>query len=501
MNVFLLLLPTAHATNVLFIIADDLGASKINGFTDPASTAYYLPNTPAIDDLRTAGITFTDAWANPECSPTRAGLHTGYPAYVNGVGEALGPADEVDYQIIDSAYVTLAESSRAAGVKTAAFGKWHIGTPGSLATTDWELTASDPDQTVLEKPHPVQAGFQTYVGDLSGIVAAYDGWSVVAYPGSSGAGSTDQYWETANADDVLVDEATNWINGWSVGDSWLAMVNFYSPHSEAPLGPYATSDYDASCPSPGAATDLNGDGSTGDDTEKLVYQTLVECTDARIHSLLSGITPALLEDTVIVFMGDNGAPESVLEGEYADAGTRTANGKGSVYESGVRVPLITTDGETWLQVQNGQPLTSDVYPNPGDTFDTPVTTTDMHDTAMGFLEASRGLTTFSRDIGPYLATATVPVVRPPNGIYTEYFNVDWATTSLSDDSAAAFKSGTWKLVMNVESGGTCISRQLYDLSTDPYERTDVAGSNAAKVTSLYSAVTAKGIPWLPTTIC
>ena len=59
--------------NILLIIADDLGNDMLAGFNE-----YEInPLTPTLDSLRASGISFTNVWSSPICSPTRAGLISG----------------------------------------------------------------------------------------------------------------------------------------------------------------------------------------------------------------------------------------------------------------------------------------------------------------------------------------------------------------------------------------------------------------------------------------
>jgi len=74
--------------NILFIIADDLGKDAINGFSEGS----IKPNTPNIDAIRNTGISFSNFWTNPTCTPTRASIITGKYGYrtgVKGVGDEL----------------------------------------------------------------------------------------------------------------------------------------------------------------------------------------------------------------------------------------------------------------------------------------------------------------------------------------------------------------------------------------------------------------------------
>ena len=71
-------------TNILLIIADDLGSDKVTAYQGDISgyMPAHIPQTTTIDGLASAGLRFTDAWANPVCSPTRAGLFTGGPLFL-----------------------------------------------------------------------------------------------------------------------------------------------------------------------------------------------------------------------------------------------------------------------------------------------------------------------------------------------------------------------------------------------------------------------------------
>ena len=106
-----------QSPNILFIIADDLGKDAINGFTE----GNIKPNTPNIDAIRNNGISFTNFWANPTCTPTRASIITGKYGYRTGV-KAVG--DELS--ILETTlqkYISTQTNNKYA---TAIVGKWHL---------------------------------------------------------------------------------------------------------------------------------------------------------------------------------------------------------------------------------------------------------------------------------------------------------------------------------------------------------------------------------------
>ncbi|MBL6936541.1 MAG: arylsulfatase [Alphaproteobacteria bacterium] len=112
--------------NFLVIVADDLGFSDIGAFGGEIST-------PHLDALALSGLRFTDFHTAPACSPTRAMLLTGTDHHIAG----LGTLDEVatksqrgqpGYEgYLNERVVTVTELLREAGYRTLFSGKWHLG--------------------------------------------------------------------------------------------------------------------------------------------------------------------------------------------------------------------------------------------------------------------------------------------------------------------------------------------------------------------------------------
>ena len=108
--------------NVILFFTDDQGTLDVNCF---GSKDLYTPN---MDSLAATGVRFTQAYAHTVCCPARALLMTGRQPQRSGVtnwmqGNAKGPRG----LNMAREEVTLAEALRAAGYRTALFGKWHLG--------------------------------------------------------------------------------------------------------------------------------------------------------------------------------------------------------------------------------------------------------------------------------------------------------------------------------------------------------------------------------------
>jgi arylsulfatase A-like enzyme len=110
----------AFANNILLIIADDLGASKLGSFSGHAPGV----RTPHLDRLASEGVRFQSTWANPLCSPTRALLMTGRYGFRTGVTSAIQFQGSNSLGVRE---VTLPEILHEAGYSCGLFGKWHLG--------------------------------------------------------------------------------------------------------------------------------------------------------------------------------------------------------------------------------------------------------------------------------------------------------------------------------------------------------------------------------------
>ena len=264
--------------NILLIIADDLGVDRLNGYHDGNLMAI----TPTLDSLRAAGITFTNAAASPVCSPTRAAIMTGKYGVKNGVLGVPGNLVDTDESVFDE---LAARTGNA--YADALIGKWHL---SRRASNDVPLTF----------------GPDTYDGYLNGAPTDYYDWARIQDGASV---QSTEYVTTA-----LSRAAGEWIaeqsNPWFL---WLAHAAPHSPYHVPPAGTY----------------------SVGNPTNNIrQYVAMVEALDYETGRLLAGLTPEVRENTLVIFVGDNGTPGNVMQ-DYP-----TGHGKGSVYQGGVRIPLI-----------------------------------------------------------------------------------------------------------------------------------------------------------------
>jgi arylsulfatase A-like enzyme len=151
--------------NILFIIMDDVGIDQMRIFGYGEDNQARTPN---IDTIARAGVRFRNAWAMPECSPSRVSFFTGrYPLRTGvlnvSVTETLAQSQASPFE------VTTPRVLRSLGYKSALFGKWHL----------TEVPSNDPDgnpnpgnPSGNAAPHDL--GWDFYFGDLEGAPRALD---------------------------------------------------------------------------------------------------------------------------------------------------------------------------------------------------------------------------------------------------------------------------------------------------------------------------------------
>ena len=266
--------------NILLIIADDLGIDVTPGFGITGE----LPVTPTIDSLRQSGIAFTNTWSAPQCSPTRAAIMSGKFGKKTGV---MRPP-----KILDTSHTSLftkIKEQSATDYSMAVIGKWHIG--GSSSSN---------------YSHPSDSGIPYYEGIFTAMVDDYYDWTKL-----NSEGNEEQITEYATKH--LTDRAISWVDDqtkpWFL---WLAHVAPHSPFQIPPAGTY----------------------STNPTNDRNTYLAMVENMDYEIKRLINSMDEETLENTVIIFIGDNGTPGGV--NSYWPNG----HAKSSVYEGGIRVPMI-----------------------------------------------------------------------------------------------------------------------------------------------------------------
>ena len=284
-----------RAPNIVVIVADDLGYADlgVHGVKD-------IP-TPNIDALAAGGTRFTDGYVSgPFCSPTRAGLMTGrYPQRFGYEFNLVPPFQETFG--LPREERTMADRLKAAGYRTALFGKWHLGSAAGL--------------------QPLERGFDEFYGFLGGAHA---------YMGTTPSDSIRvvhdhaSVFEKAYLTDALADRAVDFIERQRARPFFLYLA-FNAVH----LPMQATDKYLARF-------------SHITDPQRRTYAAMLSAMDDGVGKTMAALRAARLEEnTLIFFFSDNGGP-TIYGGPNGSRNAPLKGSKRQTHEGGIRVPFFIT---------------------------------------------------------------------------------------------------------------------------------------------------------------
>ena len=304
--------------NVVYIMADDIGWGdlSVHGGGVP---------TPNIDRLFSRGVELTQFMGWCVCSPTRAMLLTGrHPIRV-------GTAPEVGGEL-DPAETTIAEGFQANGYRTGVFGKWHNGndpdTPGfraAFAEAFKHLPNKKPD-----------------FGHGVGVHGFHESW---VYHGGGpdhfnrrtvkGTGPVS-WWHNGEfrpqdegyTDDLVTRHAIEFIRD-SKNGPFFCYVPFQIAHA-----PLQAQEHDLAAIDPQMAARLPAASEKTTDEEKYIHAAMLHALDNNVATIVAELDSlGLSENTILVFTSDNGAME-------AGSSLPLRGHKHDIYDGGVRLPTV-----------------------------------------------------------------------------------------------------------------------------------------------------------------
>lgn len=420
--------PVFAQMNVVLIVADDLGWSDVGCYGAD------LHETPHLDRLAREGVRFTDAYAASVCSPTRACLLTGkhyarlgITIWREGALQAtrdrrlFPPAAEAD---LPHREVTLAEVLKSKGYLTALVGKWHLGDAAHYPETQgFDINIGG---TMWGAP---QSYYYPYRGE-GRFAGEY------RYVPGLGDGRAGDY-----LTDRLTDAALDVID--TAGDRpFLLYMAHHAPHTPIEAKPELVAQYEAKL-------------SPGLHHQNASYAAMVHSLDESVGRILERLQcRGLAQRTLVVFVSDNGGHIGRFDQRQVTNNYPLRSGKGSLYEGGIRVPLIIRPPGAGSQ---GRVCHQPVYV--GDLFPTVLEITEMVDAAPS-KTALDGLSLL-----PLLTAPEANLNR--TALYFHYPHY-YATTT----PASAVRSGDWKLIEYYEDG----RRELYNLREDLGEKHDLAAT-------------------------
>lgn len=413
---------TAAPPNVIVVLADDLGWSDLGCYGNTFN------ETPHIDRLARQGIRWTQAYAGPVCSPTRANLQSGRDQARYGITQHIPGHRRPFAALIDPPVPrqlpleveTFAERLGAAGYRTGYFGKWHLGGSGfGPATQGW--------QTALE--------FQGHM----------------VPPAIRGGGPAQRTAE------FLTDRAIEFITA-DEDRPFLLQVSHYAVHIPLSTTPALLKKYQAKQPMSGYPSHPE-------------YAGLLEELDQSVGRIVEAVDrTGIAKNTLIVFLSDNGGLEHEQNGRVVTSNLPLRGEKGSLYEGGIRVPTIAR----WVG-----------HTPPHTVSDVPIATIDWHPTLAELAGASEHLEPAAA-IEPPDGVSLVPLLNDPKA-ELDRDKLYWHLPHYHHSSpASAIRCGDWKLIEFFEQGDL----ELYDLRADAAEQTNLAVREPALARKLRSELAA-----------
>ena len=318
--------------NIIIVLVDDLGYQDVgfNGCKDII--------TPNIDRIATEGVLFSDGYVTyPVCGPSRAGLITG--RYQDRFGFGRNPlfAPKDPNMGLPLSEETLADVLRKADYSTVAIGKWHLGAHPAL--------------------HPLKRGFDDFFGFLTGG----HNYFPEEYTLADETKVTSQY--AAYRTRLLRDHTRVEESEYLTDALSREAVSYIKKHKDRPFFMYLA--YNAPHTPLQATEKYLSRYDHIQEKKRKTYAAMVSAVDDGVGAILKCLDDLGIDDnTMIVFLSDNGGPEKV---NASDNGALRA-GKGSVFEGGIRVPFAMR----WPAMITG-----------GRVFEQPVISLDIFATAIG----------------------------------------------------------------------------------------------------------------------
>ena len=391
---------------MILVLTDD------QGYGDLACHGNPILRTPNIDALYGRSIRLTDFHVSPTCSPTRASLMTGRYCNRTGVwhtvmGRSLLRRDEV----------TMADVFAASGYRTGIFGKWHLGDNYPF--------------------RPQDRGFQeVLVHGGGGVGQTPDRWSNDYFD--------DTYWHngtlkkhTGYCTDVWFDAATHFIED-SRDRPFFAYLATNAPHA-----PYNVPErYSSLYP--------------GKDVPNANFYGMITNIDENMGRLLGRLKAlGLEENTILIFMTDNGTAAGFQKGRGFNAAMRGT--KGSEYDGGHRAPCFIR------------------WPAGGLAGGKDVTRLTAHIDLLPTLIAACGL---ASPAGVKLdGTNVLPLLQGRDS--------DWPDRTLVTDSQRIERPEKWRQCAVMTDRWRLINgRELYDIRADRGQKNDISAERPEVVKSL-----------------
>jgi len=306
--------------NIVFILADDLGMFEVGCYGQK------LIKTPNIDKLAESGMKFTRFYSGcPVCAPARCtlmtGKHLGHATVRNNVQFKKGEEGQFPIRAED---VTITELLKAKGYATGAMGKWGLG--------NWDTTGS-----------PMKHGFDLFFG-YNCQAHAHSHYPKHIYRNEERIELKDNDGKTGKqyTQDLFEAEALGFIDK-NKAKPFFLYLPFTVPHVAVQVPEDSLTEYKGKL-----GDDPAYDGKKGYQPHPAPhagYAAMVTRMDRTIGRIMEKLKELKLDgNTLVIFTSDNGPTHNVggADSTFFKSAGNLRGFKGSVYEGGIRVPFIAS---------------------------------------------------------------------------------------------------------------------------------------------------------------
>jgi arylsulfatase A-like enzyme len=468
---FIMLILPALATqaqrpNIVVFLVDDMGWMDTSvPFADkvyPLNKRYHTPN---MERLAREGMKFTNAYATPVCTPSRVSMMTGMNAAHHGVTNWTSPwkdrnSDTPDEQL-NSADWNMNGLSPAAGVAKTAHatplpqilkengymtihvGKGHWGTAGTPGANPYNLGF------VVNIAGHVAGRPLSYLGEQNYGNLPGKPLDIHAVPDMAEYFGSDTYLTEA-----LTREALKTLEApiQNKQPFFLHMAHYAVHDPYDPDKRFMQKYLDA-----------------GLSKTEAIYASMVEGMDKSLGDVMEYLEKkGVADNTVVIFMSDNGG----LSLAYAGRGeAHTQNlplraGKGSVYEGGIRVPMLVK----WPGVVKASSVNH-----------TPIIIEDFFPTILEVAQISKYEAVQKVDGESFVPLLKNPSEKAADRALIWHVPNKWTREDGPGiNYKSAIREGDWKLIYHMRDG----KMELYNLRKDLGEKTDLAAKHPKRVKAL-----------------
>ncbi|MGE3175080.1 MAG: arylsulfatase [Planctomycetota bacterium] len=426
--------------NIVYILADDLGYGELGCYGQQRI------RTTNLDRLAAQGMRFTQHYSGaPVCAPSRCVLMTGRHSGHATIRDNQEHRPEGQAPIA-AADVTIAEVLRGHGYRSGAFGKWGLGFPGG-------------------EGDPLRQGFDRFFGyncqrQAHNFYPRYL-WSddrKVELEGNDRGATGAQY-----AHDVITAQAIEFVRAHRDAPFFL-FVPFTLPHLALQVPEESLAEYRGRWPE----TPYEGKSYLPHPTPRACYAAMITHLDKNAGQLLDELDAlGLAADTLVVFSSDNGPthlnPQVDVEFFGSAGGLRGL--KGSVYEGGIRVPMIAR----W----------------PGRI--APGTVTD-HVSAFQDVLPTLAALAGAEPPADCDGISFAPILRGEPTAQAEHAELLWDFPGYGGQ--LAMRAGDWKAVRRGLRKDPDAPIELYDLAADPGEQRDAAADHPERAAAMAARMVA-----------